>query len=236
MAGRLRPRGARSRPRRRAHAGRVRAAGRDRRRVARRPAARDRSVRVSVRRPRVLAVLQLARDGRVGHVGNLTADRRDARHDRRRGSVAARDTRRVHGAARRAARLCRVRLPCRHRRRLLFRDRARRLQGGRRVCPREHAAAQALRIRRRPRRLLGRDGTFPARPGTDQPCVADDRRRCARAPDRRQDRVPAPARRAVRAARQHRGHVAVPPRSIRRHPDRRRPARAAAPFAARGWT
>src|SRR5688572_30703654 len=57
------------RPRGRAHARRVPAAGCDRRRVAGEPAARGRAVRVPVLGPRVLAVLQLATHGDHGHVG-----------------------------------------------------------------------------------------------------------------------------------------------------------------------
>lgn len=50
----------------------------DRRRLARRFAARGRSLLDPVRQPRVLGVLQLEPDGRGGHIGDLASGRRDA--------------------------------------------------------------------------------------------------------------------------------------------------------------
>ena len=67
----------------------------------------------------------------------------------------------------------RLRRPRRRRRQFLLGNGARRLQVRRRVLPGEHAAAQAVRLQRQPRRrLLGSHGPFLPRPRRDQPDVA----------------------------------------------------------------
>ena len=116
----VRPGVAPARCRCRDHAGRVPATGRPRRRVARRAAAGSGALLVPVWRAGVLAVLQLAPDGRHRHVGDLAARRRLARRDRRRRPRAPRGARRRHGPARRGDRVCGLRGPRgRHRQFLL---------------------------------------------------------------------------------------------------------------------
>ena len=56
----------------------------------------------------------------------------------------------------------------RRHRQLLLGNGARRLQVRRRAVPGEHAAAQAVRLQRQPRRFLGAHGPFPARPRRHQ--------------------------------------------------------------------
>ena len=116
------------------------------RRVARRPAARGRPVRLPVLRAGVLAVLQLAPHGDHGHVGDLAAGRRVARRDRGRRPGALRGAGGVHRAAGRGARASWPgSLRARRGRQLHLRDGDGRLQGRRGAVPREHAAAEAVR-------------------------------------------------------------------------------------------